>query len=267
MKRIVIIDDEPDSLQIMRDVLEEYACRVYAAKTAKDGFRLIEEAKPDLVFLDLRLPDKNGEEVLPEIKAKYPKLKVVIGTAYGDNQTRENLLNAGADGFFDKPIDINAFEKKARSLIGPLSEIRLLMIDDEPEFCQLFKDILENDIESKWVVTVAHSGEEGVQKAQEMMPDLISLDVCLNLKGDTRPLSSGLEIYRELKKRGFQIPIVVLASYIDSSDAEELNREGLASVFSKGELMGMTNMTHFLNVLKRIALRGSQAPKTRGRDK
>lgn len=264
MKKIVIIDDEPDSLQIMRDVLEEYTCRVYTATTAKQGMKFIEEVQPDLVFLDLRLPDKSGEDLLPVIREKYPKVKVIIGTAFGDQELKEALLGKGAEGFFDKPIDINAFEKKARQLIGPLSEIRILIIDDEAEFCQIFKDILENDIETKWVVHFANTGEQGVSAAEQIMPDLISLDICLSLKGDTRRLSSGLSVYRELKSRGFHIPVVVLASYIDSSDAEDLNKEGLAAVFSKSDLMGSANMTHFLNVLKRIALRGSYTPKTGG---
>lgn len=265
MKRILIIDDEPDSLVIMRDVLEEYACRVATATTGRRGLEMIREMKPDLVLLDLRLPDTDGEKLLPEIKSKYPALKVIIGTAYGDQKIREELLKNGADGFFDKPIDVSSFEKKARSLIGTLSEIRMLIIDDEPEFCQTFKDILENDAESKWVVYTAASGEEGVRLAEELMPDVISLDICLNVKGDSRPLSSGLEVYRELKRKGFRIPIVVLASYLDSSDAEQLAREGVATAFSKAELMGMESMSHFLNVLKRMALRGgSGGEKARG---
>ena len=55
----------------------------------------------------------------------------------------------------------------------------------------------------------------------------------------------------------------MLASYIDSSDAEELNKEGLAAVFSKSELQSFDNTLHFLNVLKRIALRGVDGQKTR----
>jgi CheY-like chemotaxis protein len=194
--------------------------------------------------------------MLEPLRQASPKSKIVIGTAYGDEKKREEMKNAGSDGFFDKPIDLTAFERRVRELIGNLSEIRLLVIDDEPDFCRLFKEILENDSETRWIVAVANTGEEGVQKAHEFMPDLISLDVCLNLVGDTRPLSSGLEVYKELKSRGFRVPIIVLASYIDSSEAEQLNGMGLASVFSKTELMGMRNMVHFLNILKRIALRG-----------
>jgi CheY-like chemotaxis protein len=257
MKKILIIDDEPDSLQIMRDVLEEYTCRVYTAKNCKEGIRLLNETRPDLVFLDLQLPDGRGETLLGEIKRSKPGQRVVIGTAYGDQKKKDELMAAGADGFFDKPINLVAFERRVRELIGNLSEIRLLVIDDEPEFCQLFKEILEGDTETKWQVTVANTGEDGLKKLQEVMPDLISLDICLNLIGDTRPLSNGLAVYKSIRERGFQIPVIVLASYIDSAEAEELNREGMAAVFSKTELMGMTNMTHFLNVLKRIALRGS----------
>lgn len=256
MKKILIIDDEAGSLNIMQEVFEEYTCRVCVATTGTEGIRKAVELKPDVVLLDLRLPDMNGEDVLKELKARAPKSKVIVGTAYGDRATKDRMLKNGADGFFDKPIDLNAFEKKVRELIGHLSEIRLLVIDDEPDFCELLKEILEADPESKWVVHFATTGEEGVALAQEFMPDLMTLDVCLNIKGDTRPLSNGMEVYRELKKRGFKIPVVVLASYIDSSDAEQLSREGLAAIYSKTELMGAANLTHFLNVLKRIALRG-----------
>ena len=264
MKRIVIVDDEPDTLAVMRDVLEEYTCRVYTATTGEQGWELVEEFNPDLVFLDLRLPDTSGEVLLSKFKSKHPRVKVVIGTGYGDEKKKAELLNNGADGFFDKPIDLNAFEKKVRELIGTLSEIKLLVIDDDPEFCRTFKEILANDSESKWIVHIAQTGAEALRLTQELMPDLITLDICLNLKGSTAPLSSGLEVYQEIKKRGFQIPVVVLAAYIDSSDAEALHGEGVATIYSKTELMGHENLTHFLNVLKRIALRGSNIPKARG---
>ncbi len=257
MKKIVIIDDEPDSLTLMRDLLEEYTCRVYTATTGREGLRFIETQKPDLVFLDLRLPDTSGEEVLKQCKAKFPQVKVIIGTAYGSDDVRKQLIDKGADGFFDKPIDLNAFEKKARELIGRLSEIRLLMIDDDNMFCNELKVILENDVESKWLVHFSTTGEDGLKNAQDLMPDLISLDICLSIKGDSRPFASGVEVYKELKRRGFQIPVVFLASYIDSGDAEELHKEGLGAIYSKSELMGAENLTHFLNVLKRIALRGT----------
>jgi len=263
MKRILIIDDEPGSLEVMQEVFEEYTCRVYSATTGADGLVKAVELKPDAILLDLRLPDCKGEDLLKELKAKVPKSRIVIGTAYGDQRIKDALMKDGADDFFDKPIDVNVFERKVRELIGNLSEIRLLIIDDEPEFCQTFKDILVNDSETNWVVYYANSGEEGVKLTEELMPDLISLDLCLNLKGDTRPLNSGLAVYRKLKEKGFHIPIVVLASYIDSSEAEQLTQEGLGTIFSKTELMGMTNMTHFLNVLKRIALRGGYYPKNK----
>ncbi len=257
MKRVVIIDDEPDSLRIIRDVLEEYTCRVYPCTTGKEGLRVVAEAKPDLVFLDLRLPDADGESLLPEIKKSCPRAKVVIGTAYGDERVRERLLSRGADAFFDKPIDINVFEKKARQLLGSLSEVRMLVIDDEPEFTAELKSILEEDSETQWRVSVAATGEEGLRLAQEAMPDLISLDICLDAAGiEGRPLSSGLEVYRELKRRGFRIPVVVLAAAIDSSDTEVLRKEGIAALFSKTDVIGLDSVKHFMNVLKRIALRG-----------
>ena len=256
MKRVVIIDDEPDSLQIIRDVLEEYTCRVHACATGKEGLRLVSEVKPDLVFLDLRLPDGDGGTFLPEIKEKHPRAKVVIGTAYGSEKIRQHLLSRGADAFFDKPIDINAFEKKVRQLLGTLSEVRMLIIDDESDFSSELRGILEEDNETKWQVAVAGSGEEGLRLVQETMPDLVSLDVCLDTHVEGKAFSSGLAVYRELKRRGFHIPVVVLAATIDSSDAEALNKEGIAAIFSKTELLGLDNMRHFLNVLKRIALRG-----------
>ncbi|MCM8776389.1 MAG: response regulator [Candidatus Omnitrophica bacterium] len=267
MKRVVIIDDEPDSLQIMRDVLEEYTCRVFTATTGKQGLDLVGKTNPDLVLLDLRLPDTDGEVLLPGIKSKFPRVKVIIGTAYADQKKKEELLKAGADGFFDKPIDLNAFEKKVRQLVGGLSEIRILVIDDEVEFCEIFREILGNDSETKWIIHTAQTGAEGLRLAKEMMPDLISLDVYLGgirvkFEGSsTKEIPSGLDVYRELRSRGFQIPVVVLASYIDSSDAEELSREGVATIFSKIDLFVESNRTHFLNVLKRIALRGGKSPK------
>lgn len=269
MKRILIIDDEADSLAVMQAVFEAYTCRVSIATTGEAGIQKAVELKPEIILLDLRLPDMRGEEVLKVLKAKVPQSKVVIGTAYGDQKTKDELFNNGADGFFDKPISLTVFEKKVRQLVGGLSEVRLLAIDDETDFCEFFTEMLANDSETKWIVHTAQTGDEGLKLAQELMPDLITLDlelgtVRIKLGEGKKPkrIPRGVDVYRALKDRGFQIPVVILASYIDGQDVEDLRLEGVATVFSKIDLMAESNRIQFFNILKRIALRGAKNPKS-----
>ncbi len=105
MSSVLIIDDDP----LIRKTLSSYLARrnfeVIVAEDGEQGFRMYEESAPDLVILDIRLPDINGLEALRQIKARNKNACVIIMTAFDDMKTTVEAIKSGAYEYLVKPLD------------------------------------------------------------------------------------------------------------------------------------------------------------------
>lgn len=107
-KTILVIDDEKDIGWIMSRIFHEQGHKVIVSQSGKKGLKKFMGLKDfDLVFLDIKLPDLNGFEVLEQIKRVSPHTKVIMITAFGSPESREEALVRGASAFLDKPIQID----------------------------------------------------------------------------------------------------------------------------------------------------------------
>lgn len=120
IKDILIIDDEKDMCSILADVLNQKKYNVAIANTKREALGCIKKQVPDLVFLDLRLPDGDGIGLLSKIKKTSPKTVVNIISAYGSEETRDEARQKGAYTFIDKPFS----EREILSSIEKLSKPR-----------------------------------------------------------------------------------------------------------------------------------------------
>lgn len=101
---VVIIDDEKDMCWLLENDLRKSHYHVFSANTGRDGLELVKREEPDVVLLDLRLKDVDGLNVLHKIKEIWPKIRVIIISAFGGPIVREKATSLGADGFIDKPF-------------------------------------------------------------------------------------------------------------------------------------------------------------------
>ncbi|HEX7588170.1 MAG TPA: response regulator transcription factor [Anaerolineae bacterium] len=102
---VLIADDQPRaraSLKALLSTLPQIE-RVREAVNGCDGIQLIEEQQPDLVFFDVRMPGMDGLEATRLVKARWPKIKIIVLSLYGDYASE--ALAAGADAFFSKGQD------------------------------------------------------------------------------------------------------------------------------------------------------------------
>jgi two-component system alkaline phosphatase synthesis response regulator PhoP len=140
LKKVLIADDEPDILEILKYNLVKEG---YQVITAQDGNEAIEKAKqtlPDLIILDIMMPGKNGVEVC-EILRSQPNMKdtlIMFLTALSDEATQIKGLVTGADDYISKPISPNVFISKVQSLLrrvvktdSKIVEVNGLTIDPE----------------------------------------------------------------------------------------------------------------------------------------
>ncbi len=115
MAKIVFVDDEPDMLSTVKNVFTELGHEVYAVEDGKEGLRLILDVEPDLSFVDVRLGGLKGMEVLQQVKAQKPHLKIIIFTGFNDSQIDADAIKYGAIMSLHKPVGlqdlINIIEK------------------------------------------------------------------------------------------------------------------------------------------------------------
>lgn len=104
MAKILLIDDEEFTSGLIKSYLEKRGYEVAMAHSGKDGMSAYPKENPDLVLLDLGLPDMNGREILKDIKAKMPKIKVMVISAYKEQHIRDDIAKLGADYYLVKPF-------------------------------------------------------------------------------------------------------------------------------------------------------------------
>jgi len=120
MKPILIVDDEDIEREALRDWLTDDGYQVETAEEGEKALEAIAEQDFGIVILDLKLPGKDGIEVLREAKKKRPKLKGVIVTAYPSVETAVAATKEGAINYLPKPFNLNQLEKIIRDTLGPV---------------------------------------------------------------------------------------------------------------------------------------------------
>src|ERR1700712_2062085 len=104
MKRILIIDDDMDMCALLSRFLQRNGFETDAVHTGNKGIAKVGEQKFDIVLCDFRLGDKDGKDVLQEIKAINPQIIVIIITGYSDIKTAVDVIKLGAFDYITKPL-------------------------------------------------------------------------------------------------------------------------------------------------------------------
>ena len=116
IKNILIIDDEKDLCQLLGDTLSSHGYNVESANTRREAMSSLKSHSPDMVFLDLKLPDGDGLRLLSCIKKINPSTAVNIISAYGTEEVRDKARKLGAYGFIDKPFSEETILRNIREL-------------------------------------------------------------------------------------------------------------------------------------------------------
>ena len=122
---ILLVEDESIMRESLRDWLTEAGYQVETAEEAERALTAITERDFALLILDLRLPGTDGIDLLREARARQPKTKGIIITAYPSVQTAVEAMREGAVDYLTKPVYLNRLEESIRSTLGPVQvEIR-----------------------------------------------------------------------------------------------------------------------------------------------
>lgn len=169
--KILVIDDEPDIGELFSKILSEEGYRVWISQDGSDGITKIKEEKPDLVFLDLKLPGKDGIEVLREIRRFDKDLLVIVLTAYETVNTAVEAMKLGTFDYLSKPVDIEKLNNIIKNALRTRDVSRKVyklerkrdeeIVGDSPQMHKLFQLVEKVSI---YDITVFLHGDSGTGK-------------------------------------------------------------------------------------------------------
>ncbi len=114
MRRVLVVDDTEANIHLMRFILKENGFEVIEARSGTEGVKLAVQEKPDLILMDIQLPDIDGLEVTKRIRASEAdgNIPIIALTSYAMPGDRERIMAAGCTGYISKPIDVKTFIKE-----------------------------------------------------------------------------------------------------------------------------------------------------------
>ncbi len=106
MKKVLIVDDAPDSRLMLRNMLKNHEIHILEANDGNEGWKTIVRERPDLVLLDLYMPQKDGFEILEDLAKEWIGVPIVVVSGDTQQTTIDCCLNSGASAFLKKPINV-----------------------------------------------------------------------------------------------------------------------------------------------------------------
>ncbi|MEH2261228.1 ATP-binding protein [Nostoc sp.] len=219
---ILVIEDHPETLFIYEKHLQESTYQLIATRTLAQARLALQQLRPAAIMLDILLEGQNGWTFLREIKADETTRTIpVLVITIVDNE--KQALALGADGFLIKPVDRLPLLNKLNTLITQNKSQKILLIDDDPAYRYLVKQLLINTPLS---ILEAANGQEGLNLAKREQPTAIVLDLEM-------PEISGFDVLKQLKNNSVtqSIPVIIYSSaQLDAEVQSQLAAQSIAIV-------------------------------------
>jgi len=124
MKRVLIIEDNENNLRLITLIFQRHGYTVLTATTGWEGKEAALRHEIDFIILDIQLPDTDGLELIEEIRSvdRLRHIPVIAMTSYAMAGDRERILNAGFNGYIEKPIDPFTIMDEINSILGERHE-------------------------------------------------------------------------------------------------------------------------------------------------
>lgn len=228
---ILVVEDDEKISKLLTMYLDQAGYRVATARDGDEAIKKTFELRPFAITLDVMLPQKDGWEVLQELKGTPETRDIpVIIVSMVENQ--ELGFSIGAMDYLIKPVSredlIRSIEKYRLGTRLIKGSGKVLVVDDDPRICDFISKVMKTE---GYHVETAHGGEEGIRKALEALPDLIILDLMM-------PVINGFDVINELKKHPIakDIPIFVLTAKDLGKEEKEVLFSNVERVVQKGEV-------------------------------
>ncbi len=220
---VLVVEDNRETMFVYEKYLKGSPYQIIPARTLAQAREALAQVKPAVVVLDILLEHENTWEFLKEMKAGSGTrdIPVVVLTVV-DNSNKAVAM--GADVFALKPVERDWLLQNLRTAVENRKKDKLLVIDDDEVSRYLLRSMLA---QTRFRVMEAESGEEGLRKSVEDVPDVIVLDIVM-------PDVQGFEVLRRLKAdpRTAAIPVIIYTSKT-LTDSERRQLAAAASILTK----------------------------------
>lgn len=199
---ILVVDDERDICENLRDILEDFGYRVDIASTGDAALQLLATQSYDVALLDLKMPGIDGVELCRRVRARRSSTVGMILTAYASPQAASAAVQAGAWRVVPKPID--TFELM-RLIDNALQLPLVLVVDDDRDLCEALRDTFRDQ---GYRVDIAHSPGDAEHRLAESAPQVVLIDLKL---ADC----SGLEVLELVRSRTPEARTIMITAHRD----------------------------------------------------
>lgn len=224
---VLAIDDDPDVIYLLQENLADAGYQVVGALAANEGLQMAKELQPFAITLDVKMPVKDGWQVLHELKADphTNHIPVILLTVVDKKAMGYRL---GADDYLVKPLDENAvlaaLDRVARSQSN-ISPKRILVVDDDPDVFEMVSQLLSD---RNYELIPAVDGLSALQAIEKRLPDVILLDLLI-------PELDGFGLIDRLRRtpKCKSLPIIVLTAKTLTQEENEILQERVVKVIQK----------------------------------
>jgi CheY-like chemotaxis protein len=225
-KTVLTVDDSKVVRTMVARALEKYGCRVIEATNGREAIAAAEQHKPDLILLDVTMPEMDGRQALALLREREAcrRIPVIMLTA---ERTRELIIEVarlGVAGYLLKPFDQPTFDREVGKVLGPplaIDRETVLVVDDSERVLAAARAALEGTMK----VLTAASGQEAVQRYTESRPGVVVVDLAM-------PEMDGFETLARLRPLG-RSAYVALTVRGDEAGGGKALKAGYQSLLAK----------------------------------
>ncbi len=125
--KILYIEDNPENRLLIRRILQAEGYQVFEAEDASDALHILQDQRPDLILMDINLPEMDGYTLTSQIKSlpgmnSVPIIALTANVMKGD---RERTIRAGCDGYIQKPVDVDSLPLQIQGYLSAVTPLKL----------------------------------------------------------------------------------------------------------------------------------------------
>jgi signal transduction histidine kinase/DNA-binding response OmpR family regulator len=252
---ILVIDDDEAVRDLVQRSLTREGFQVLTACDGTEGLRMALEHSPDVITLDVVMPEMDGWETLSLLKAnpRTSEIPVLLLTMLDD---REKGFSLGAADFLTKPVERDQLIALMKKFCKDRKSVSVLIIEDDPAV----RELLRRAIESQgWTAAEATNGREGLERVTDVNPDLILLDLLM-------PEMDGFEFMLEFRKDQAHeaTPVIVITAKDLTEEDRTLLTGSVTKVLTKAEFDLDDLLREIIDVTKPEARSGTNSQEKKG---
>jgi signal transduction histidine kinase/DNA-binding response OmpR family regulator/PAS domain-containing protein len=222
---VLIIDDEKPAHELLERELAGAGYHILHAAGGREGLKVAKQARPDVITLDIIMPDLDGWSVLKALKAdpELCDIPVVLVTIMRD---RDLGFALGAADYITKPLDREVLMRVVGRHVSADGRAQVLVVDDDPKTRDMLRRTLQK---AGWTVAEAANGSEAIEALERAKPALVLLDLMM-------PGMDGFEVLERLygDETWREVPVIIItAKDLTADDVDRLNGR-VVKVLQKG---------------------------------